>query len=51
MIAGRFDYLLKVRTSDIATYRRVLGETVSALPYVSNTSTNVTMEAIKEIGV
>ena len=26
MIAGRFDYLLKVRTSDIRKYREVLGD-------------------------
>lgn len=48
MIAGRFDYLLKVRTRDIARYRRVLGELISTLPYVASTSTNVAMEAVKE---
>ena len=50
MIAGSFDYLLKVRTRDIASYRRVLGEHISTLPYVSNTSTHVSMEAVKEAG-
>ena len=39
MIAGAFDYLLKVRTSDIRKYRRVLGEKISSLPSVANTST------------
>lgn len=48
MIAGSFDYLLKVRTKDIAAYRRVLGETISALPHVSNTSTFVSMQAVKD---
>ncbi|AYG57538.1 Lrp/AsnC family transcriptional regulator [Rhizobium jaguaris] len=48
MIAGRFDYLLKVRTRDIGKYRRVLGEKVSTLPHVANTSTNVAMETVKE---
>lgn len=48
MIAGGFDYLLKIRTKDIAAYRRLLGETISALPAVSNTSTFVVMEAVKE---
>jgi Lrp/AsnC family transcriptional regulator, leucine-responsive regulatory protein len=48
MIAGRFDYLLKVRTRDIGRYRRVLGELISTLPYVASTSTNVAMEAVKE---
>jgi len=48
MIAGDFDYLLKVRTRDIADYRRVLGEALSALPHVANTSTFVVMESVKE---
>ncbi len=51
MIAGRFDYLLKVRTSDIKRYRLVLGETISALPHVASTSTNVVMQSVKEGGV
>jgi Lrp/AsnC family leucine-responsive transcriptional regulator len=51
MIAGAFDYLLKIRTSDIANYRQVLGEKISSLPFVANTSTFVAMEAIKEAGV
>ncbi len=48
MIASRFDYLLKVRTSDIADYRRVLAERISALPHVAQTSTYVAMEAVKD---
>ena len=48
MIAGRFDYLLKIRTRDIRRYRRVLGEKISNLPFVSSTSTNVAMETVKE---
>lgn len=50
MIAGSFDYLLKVRSTDINDYRRVLGEVISALPHVSNTSTHVSMETVKEDG-
>jgi len=48
MMASRFDYLLKVRTSDIQDYRRVLGEWISALPHVASTSTHVAMEAVKD---
>jgi len=48
MIAGSFDYLLKVRCKDIADYRRVLGEVISTLPHVANSSTHVSMEAVKE---
>ncbi len=50
MVAGQFDYLLKVRSKDIIEYRRVLGEQISALPFVASTSTYVTMEAVKEVG-
>ena len=46
MIAGNFDYLLKVRTTDIQEYRELLGEKIAALPYVSHTSTFVSMETI-----
>ena len=48
MIAGSFDYLLKIRTHDIRSYRRVLGETISNLPFVGSTSTHVSMQAVKE---
>lgn len=48
MIAGGFDYLLKVRTSDIASYRRILGEQISAMPHVAQTSTFVAMETVKD---
>lgn len=48
MIAGTFDYLLKVRTKDIAAYRKALGENISALPFVASTSTHVVMETVQE---
>lgn len=51
MIAGRIDYLLKVRTSDIRRYRQVLGEKISSLPHVASTSTAVAMESVKEGGI
>lgn len=46
MIAGGFDYLLKVRTKDIGAYRKVLGERISELPFVAQTSTFVAMESV-----
>lgn len=49
MTAGGFDYLLKVRTRDINSYRAVLGEKISALPHVSNTSTFVVMESVVDL--
>ena len=51
MIAGGFDYLLKVRTRDMTRYRIVLGERISSLPHVSHTSTHVAMQAVKDIGI
>ena len=48
MIASSFDYLLKVRTSDIRKYRQVLGERISSLPHVASTSTFVAMETIRD---
>ena len=50
MIAGGFDYLMKMRTSDIASYRQVLAEKIAALPYVAQTSTFVSMQTVKEDG-
>lgn len=48
MIAGGFDYLLKIRSHDIFDYRRIMGEVISALPYVNATSSYVAMEAVVE---
>lgn len=48
LIAGRYDYLLKIRTTDIRRYRHVLGERISSLPFVASTSTSVAMETVKE---
>ena len=48
MIAGGFDYLLKVRTSDIKSYRILLSEKISSLPNVASTSTFVSMQSVKE---
>lgn len=51
MIAGSFDYLLKVRTGGMTAYRMVLAEAISTLPHVAATSTYVTMQAVKEEGM
>ncbi|MCV6548635.1 MAG: Lrp/AsnC ligand binding domain-containing protein [Cohaesibacter sp.] len=48
MIASHFDYLLKIRTRNMASYRKILGEKISALPHVAQTSTFVVMEAVKD---
>jgi len=46
LIAGSFDYLVKVRTADINAFRLVLGEKISALPHVAHTSTFVAMSTV-----
>ncbi|TJZ91943.1 Lrp/AsnC family transcriptional regulator [Paracoccus gahaiensis] len=50
MIAGGFDYLLKVRSRDMADYRRIMAERISVLPHVHATSSHVAMEAVVEQG-
>ena len=51
LIAGAFDYLLKVRTTGMTGYRAVLAEKLSTLPHVAHTSTYVAMQAVKEEGL
>lgn len=51
MIAGSFDYLLKVRTAGMPDYRALLAEKLSVLPHVEATSTYVAMETVKEEGL
>lgn len=48
MIAGGFDYLLKIRSRDMGHFRRILAEKISTLPHVNNTSSHVSMEAVVE---
>ncbi|WP_444996394.1 winged helix-turn-helix transcriptional regulator [Aliikangiella sp. IMCC44359] len=46
MVAGGFDYLLKIRISDMAEYRAVLGQVVD-IPGVAKNHTYVVIERIK----
>ncbi len=48
MVAGGFDYLIKVRVADMQAYRTFLGEGLTAAPGVRETHTYVVMEEIKE---
>ena len=47
MVAGGFDYLVKIRIADMAAYREVLGRIVD-LPGVSKNHTYVVIENIKD---
>ncbi len=46
LVAGNFDYLLLVRTSDISRYRNVLGDQIGKLPGVRQTHSYVVMEEV-----
>ena len=48
MIAGGFDYLLKIRTRDVAAYRKALTEVIAHLPHISQTTTFMAMETVKD---
>lgn len=48
MIAGSFDYMLKVRTRDMMHFRELLGEKISKLPNVMQTHSFAVMETVKE---
>lgn len=48
MLASNFDYMLKVCTSDIAQFRKVLGNQIGKLPNVRQTSSFVAMEIVKD---
>lgn len=48
MVAGGFDYLLKIRVPDMQAYRSFLEDGLTAAPGVRETHTYVVMEEIKE---
>jgi Lrp/AsnC family leucine-responsive transcriptional regulator len=48
MVAGGFDYLLKVRVPDMASYRRFLGDVLSKVPGIRETRTYAVMECVKD---
>ncbi|EBA17163.1 Transcriptional Regulator, AsnC family protein [Roseobacter sp. SK209-2-6] len=47
MIAGSFDYLLTIRTRDIAHFRQVLGDKINNLPNIHQTNSFTVMETVK----
>jgi Lrp/AsnC family transcriptional regulator, leucine-responsive regulatory protein len=48
LVAGGFDYLLKLRVSDMAAYREFAGRVLWQLPGVRETRTYAVMEEVKE---
>lgn len=47
MVAGGFDFLIKLRMEDMNAYRRFLGERLWALPGVKETRTYTVMEEVQ----
>lgn len=47
MVAGGFDYLLKVRVADMPAYRMFLGDILAAIPGVRETRTYAVLEEVK----
>lgn len=50
MVAGGFDYLIKTRLADMATYREFLGNVLLSLPGVRETRTYAVLEEVKNDG-
>ena len=48
MVAGGFDYLVKIRVRDMKDYRQFLGDRLTSLTGVLTTHTYVVMEEVKE---
>ena len=47
MVAGGFDYLLKMRTKSMLEYRDFLGQTLAGMSDIKQTHTYVVMEEVK----
>ncbi len=50
MVAGGFDYLIKTRLADMASYRRFLGDVLLSFPGVRETRTYAVREEVKNDG-
>ncbi len=48
MVAGSFDYLLTVRTRDMAHFRSVVGDVINNLPGIMHTTSFAVMEVVKD---
>lgn len=50
MVAGGFDYIVKLRCADMAAYRALLGDCLATLPGVLQTHTYVVMDEVRRDG-
>ncbi|AGH49496.1 MULTISPECIES: Lrp/AsnC ligand binding domain-containing protein [Sphingomonadales] len=49
MVAGGFDYLIKVRVRDMAAYRAFLADTLVQMPGVRETRTYAVLDEVKNV--
>lgn len=49
MMSGGYDFLLKIRTRNMKAYRELLGDVLSELPGIAQTSTFPVMETVKDM--
>ena len=47
MVAGGFDYMIRIRVPDMLGYQHFLGEKLAVIPVVSQTHTYVVIEEVK----
>ena len=47
MVAGGFDYLIKIRVADMQHYQRFLGEKLASISDISQTHTYVVIQDVK----
>ena len=48
LVSGNYDYLLKARVTDMASYRELLGHRILKLPAVQESTSYVVMEELKD---
>ena len=48
LVSGDFDYLIKARISEMASYRKLLGNTLLTMPHVRDSKSYIVMEEVKE---
>jgi len=49
MVAGNFDYLIKIRVVDMQDYQRFLGEQLATTPGIAQTHTYVVINEVKSV--
>lgn len=48
LVSGEYDYLIKIRLSDMSAYREMLGDILLRLPAAQESRSYVVMEEVKE---